>query len=74
MAKKRVATATSSILTPEREALTRYSALKQWLGLSSYLSTNAIRLLYQFINTEIDKLTVRYAAMIIKIPSMAWPV
>ena len=71
MAKKRVASATSSIRISAQEVLSRCSVLRYSLGLSSYLSTKAIRLLYQFINTEIDKLTVKYAAMIIKIPSIA---
>ncbi len=37
-------------------------------------STSAMRLLYQFMKIEIDRLTVRYAPMMMRMPSMACPV
>ena len=33
-----------------------------------------MRLLYQFMKAEIDRLTDRYAAMMIRMFSIAWPV
>ena len=35
---------------------------------------SATRALYQFMNAEIDRLTVRYTAMMMATPSIAWPV
>ena len=35
---------------------------------------NATRALCQFMNAEIDRLTVRYTAMMMATPSIAWPV